>query len=210
MRKLVNCILLGSTLLAVLTAALWLRSGTIYETVYVRTGAWFWQASSVKGSITVCRYRGWPSPPAYRHEIVDHNPLKGVGPVFAVQFAGASRSEWKCGPAEGEYGTTRVAVGPDGFVQWNTPAVPILQSTFRARFSPLMRFWSVTLCYWAILGTLLLPLAGQGIASILIWMAGRSRRARGLCPKCGYDLRESPFQCPECGRHVAGASPSRS
>ena len=39
----------------------------------------------------------------------------------------------------------------------------------------------------------------------------RKRRLKaGLCPECGYDLRETKDRCPECGaaKPVAGLSPS--
>jgi hypothetical protein len=37
------------------------------------------------------------------------------------------------------------------------------------------------------------------VSAIRFGRARRRRKRRGLCATCGYDLRASPDQCPECG-----------
>ena len=58
-----------------------------------------------------------------------------------------------------------------------------------------------TIPLWFIAAVLATPQA-------VLWgmrFRGRDRGRRGLCPSCGYDLRATPEQCPECG-HVASSA----
>ena len=62
-----------------------------------------------------------------------------------------------------------------------------------------MRFWYVYVPHWFAVAVLALP------PSLGLWRRWRRRRkiGAGLCPACGYDLRATPDQCPECGAAVS-------
>jgi hypothetical protein len=57
---------------------------------------------------------------------------------------------------------------------------------------------AVAVPMWTVTGLLLL----LPIARFASLSHSRRRQQAGLCPKCGYDLRESPERCPECGTPV--------
>jgi hypothetical protein len=58
--------------------------------------------------------------------------------------------------------------------------------------------WRARAPYWA------LTVPGIGLVYAALFPAWRafSRRRRGLCQSCGYDLRSSAGRCPECGTEI--------
>ena len=73
----------------------------------------------------------------------------------------------------------------------------------RGDVGPAVTQWMVP--HWALLAALMPP--------PLAWLAAAARSRRwaraGRCAGCGYDLRESPGRCPECGRAAAEVRQAR-
>lgn len=62
---------------------------------------------------------------------------------------------------------------------------------------------------WSLQGEFWLPLVLLTIlpATWVFVTARRRRAAHDACPWCGYDLRATPAQCPECGKVIVPAVP---
>lgn len=61
--------------------------------------------------------------------------------------------------------------------------------------------------HWPFLAALYLPSLTWAGVRVRRARVGRRRERMGLCLACGYDLRHSPGNCPECGASVARAAP---
>ena len=60
--------------------------------------------------------------------------------------------------------------------------------------------WSVSIWY-LIVGTAILP-----AIDLVLWIK-YTRPRPGFCTTCGYDLRATPWRCPECGTVPEKANP---
>ena len=59
--------------------------------------------------------------------------------------------------------------------------------------------------FWGInaLALLLAAVAlAWGVAMVKVFKRDGHRQRNGLCLRCGYDLRQTPDRCPECGEPV--------
>lgn len=103
-------------------------------------------------------------------------------------------------------------------VKWQRQNLPVERDRLPRRTDepPLFRsvgvYWeqprqvSTGEMWWTVRFPIAFPALLSVLGAVPMLAARRRRHAAGTCPTCGYDLRASPEQCPECG--AAAAAPS--
>ena len=187
-----------SALLFLATLFLWLRGrhtrdgvwyttdSTRYSVHSYRGRVWFWTLSAVPSPTASV----WPTPAKMNAGFVrdsapdswyDQFAATGRGPRLPEDFLDA--------PAQ--YGPPARQLLGFRYVR-NNAWWPIAQLRFNY---PKAESTALYVPHW-FLALLTATLPALWIRRTL---QGRSNHRRGLCPTCGYDLRASPDECPECG-----------
>jgi hypothetical protein len=172
-RRIGRYILIGLTalslLLCVVTVALWLRSYYFYDGLRLGSSERT-GLESVNGKVSL-RVRLDNNPPrAFTGSRTSHHAIPDKSPLRTFDMSEPAPHRFL------------------GFAVWTiemdveTYAAPVRQRFFVVPYPALLLAFSV------------LPIARS---------ASRARRRRrslkGLCARCGYDLRATPDRCPECG-----------
>lgn len=207
-RRLIQLTAALSLILCAATVVLWIGFSDVGEDFFVATGGGtVWNFSSSGGVLGATRYSGWPRPVRVYHRTQGGYPYQVVSPIFAIEWAGAHRTEWKNGGFYFAHGTVCVMLGKDGTADYGRStrsALQLLQNFTSQKFSARFRFWSVGIPCWlavaifALLPTFMIVRLAAGR------VRGRLRTSRGRCCKCGYDLTgNTSGLCPECGSKIS-------
>jgi hypothetical protein len=175
------------TFLALATAAIWFRSNRISDIlVFDRPGGHHYELVTLAGQFRVTVVDRWPDRQGLRH--FRGKPPVGY-PIYGQTVVPVSYWRFGCGSIAGSD-----TVIPEAFV---ANAQVWAQGV---RF----RLWSFPMA---------VPIALLGAYPAWAVFMKRRRRlqrerrvAGGLCVHCGYDLRHSRGQCPECGGAIGAVA----
>jgi hypothetical protein len=191
-RRLFTVCSIGSLLLGLMLATLWVRSYRVAE-------EWIWQRPggdrgmrTMAGMLSLSWDLGFPAQKNRPQGVVYEQSSRGAPAVWSsITWGGIDPILLMCSDT-GEIFT----YWQRGGFMWIKKDRP-RTGTYMARASAPM--WSVTLA------SAILPLMWTAL-EIRTRTRERRRGELQLCRKCGYDLRATPNRCPECG---AMARPSR-
>lgn len=189
-----------------LTAAMWIRGRSTGDDLFLRGGGGvLWRINCGDGNIVLSHFTGWPSPPRFHYRHYAFDPGEALTPVFVLAGHGLSQVETRCARIVLSRGTLCVATRDGGAVDWDSPAIPVLQSIRTVRVTSPIPYWELTVPWVYILAALAtVPIIRLASAAALRWR--RHQRVRlGFCPCCGYDVRANREKCPECGERTGCA-----
>jgi hypothetical protein len=175
-RYLFNAMAGISLLLFVATCILWVKSYQVETTTCRQIGLRLYAAESLNGKVQFEITSGWPPQPK-QFQQWEFSSTK-VGSPYANLFAGPMTWSFLGFGYSSITFTLRVQYAPS----------PVVTSPARSRMLT-VPLWSVCLM------TGWLP---------PWWLCWRRRSGNvGICRICGYDLRATPYRCPECGTPTA-------
>ncbi len=184
-RRLFNVLAGVSLVLCVAIGALWVRSEFDYDAV---------------GSNS-----GYPE----RHEVVAWAAAASNGRIFLLHstFFGSSsgmlsgRRSYYNSTAKGSFRGNPRGSFPYDNVHWGWYSH---QKQIDARGNGVSDYHAIFPLWESAALTVVLPLVW-----LRSWKSGRHNALRGLCQKCGYDLRATPERCPECGTVPANTTEAK-
>lgn len=181
-RRLLNFLTALSLLLCVATAVLWVRSYRVGD-------RWLldWRVAVVASSGQVS-FRFSTGSPSQGQEATTGWRHRAERPMRLAVPRGISRQ-------------TIGGMGPN---QYTSLEVGLWGLGVRHNSNPQRGAIFLLVPYWFVLAAALLVPALRLVAAARRWPR-RRRESLGLCPVCGYDLRATPGQCPECGTAAAPA-----
>lgn len=157
--------------------------GLMFDSYYEMRG--FTLREDVKGASRLFEVRSFKGTLGFEISRSDWDQAQAVDQPhqFSLWKIHASRGDALANPNSLPFNWVEFGSHPFGF-----------ESTSNRSGSPIITQTNIWLPWWFVFLLTLIPLA-----FIYQSMQRRKRISRGLCPKCGYDLIESPDRCPECG-----------
>jgi hypothetical protein len=183
-----------------------------HDLIFARKGGRYWEIEATSDGVAIQCIEGYPCDE--RLQLVRRLELPSrhiSGPNFdwLAELVVKPRT-WKHFGLNGYLTHVSVEIDRDGRVHWNTERNtqfvmpgPTILDTYNASLHPspwiTLQEREIVVPYLHLMAVCsLFPLLWGSLAvrrTIRSWR----RMRRGLCVRCGYDLRESPERCPECG-----------
>jgi hypothetical protein len=178
------CALLA--LLALATAALWARSYSWVDSIFTERFGHGYLLSSTRGYVGMII-----EPAAFRSGVW----YFGSYPIESIPGGGRLRQTM----AQDETTNARVILFGSQDISAGT------RITWAPTPAPV---GTVPRRHWLVVhdGAVVTVFSLLPIGRLLTLHRRRRRATRGLCKRCGYDLRASPERCPECGEIRAGGT----